>query len=682
MQLICKFTCYSIALPRKFVKLFLLFFHRFSIVFPLHSDRPEEENLFRTKSTKIRKVLAKNLFFRYNITSILAHGPSGLKFKKTEAMELGTFTYEGENFYLNEKPYTVLSGAMHYFRIPAEYWHDRLLKLRECGFNTVETYTSWNLHEPREGEFNFSGNLDIARYIDTAREVGLNVILRPGPYICAEWEFGGLPAWILTYDKMPLRCYDEVFLSKVRRYYKELLAFVRPRLITNGGNVIMLQVENEYGSYGDDKNYLRAIAQIYKENGMDCLYFTSDGPCNAMFVGGTLDEYLCVANFGSKPEQQIGVLRSFRKNQPAMCGEYWCGWFDHWFESHHVRTADEICGDFEQFFKINASMNFYMFHGGTNFGFMNGANYDGKFEPTVTSYDYNALLTEAGDRTESYYRIRSMIAKYFGKEATPELTATETPKAAYGKVRLDKMAGLFENLDRISSPVPVVEPKFMEDIGQSYGYTLYRTAVPGIDGTRRLIIKQVHDRAQIFVDGKYEKTYERWDMPKTKEDCVGMQKPLGETNALDILVENMGRVNYGPKIRDQKGIHDVRFSGYYHFGWEMYPLPMEDLSGLVFQPATEPSIQGPVFLSGSFTIEDTPADTFIRLDGFKKGFVKINGFNLGRYFNLAGPQKTLYVPAPILKKGINEILVFESDETDSLTVGFFDKPDLGSPAEN
>lgn len=588
---------------------------------------------------------------------------------------MGVLTYKGDSFYMDGDKYTVMSGAMHYFRIPNEYWYDRLLKLKECGFNTVETYTAWNLHEPEEGVFNFEGDLDVVKYIETAKELGLNVILRPGPYICAEWDLGGFPAWLLKYEKMDLRCHDEVYLSKVERYYGQLLTRVRPYLASNGGNIIMLQIENEYGSYGDDKEYLRAIADIYNKYGMDCLYFTSDGPCNSMLKGGTLDEYLAVANFGSKPEERLAVLKSYRPDQPLMCGEYWCGWFDHWFEKHHVRNAEDIAADFEGFFKIGASFNFYMFHGGTNFGFMNGANYASEYAPTVTSYDYCAPLNEAGDRTPTYYAVRNVIKKYTG--VTTELTAAETKKAAYGKVYLTEKAELFENLDNISQCIRTKAPKFMEELDQGYGYILYRTKLDGPRDQRTLTIEKIRDRAQIFHNGEPKAVYTRW-APPAEEEKLSFAVERGETVSLDILAENMGRVNYGAHIRDQKGVNGVRFDGQYHFGWGTYRLPMGDeLEGLEFKATDGKPINKPTFLRGTLTIDGEPSDTFIRLDGFCKGFVKINGFNIGRYFNEAGPQKTLFVPAPKLKKGENEILVFESDHTDSCCVEFLAEPDLG-----
>ncbi|MBQ8350705.1 MAG: beta-galactosidase [Clostridia bacterium] len=588
---------------------------------------------------------------------------------------MGILTYKGTQFYLDGEPFVVISGTMHYFRIPREYWHDRLLKLRECGFNTVETYTCWNLHERREGEFDFSGNLDIAAYIAEAAKVGLHVILRPGPYICAEWEFGGLPSWLLNYENMPLRCYDEQFLSKLRPYYNELLGRVRPYLASKGGPIFMLQIENEYGSYGDDKDYLRAIVDLYKENGMDCLFFTSDGPSYTMLSGGTLPEYLAVANFGSAPKNQMAIMTELYPDRPLMCGEFWSGWFDHWHEEHHVRPADEIVQCVREFAELGASFNFYMFHGGTNFGFTNGANHPGTYQPTITSYDYNAPLSEAGDRTETYYRLREILEERYGK--APALTAKETEKAAYGRLTLTEKAMLFDNLDNLSTPKKVVEPKYMEEIGQDFGYVFYRTEIPGPKNDWDMAAAVVHDRAQIWVNGEKKATWERWDKEGIGKQPVKMPLKVGETGKLEILVENMGRVNYGPKLRDRKGIHGVRFGGQHHFGWQMYPLPMTDLSRLAYTPAANEAIEGPLFLRGSLTIEGAPKDTFLRLDGFTKGFVMVNGINIGRYFNPAGPQKTLYVPAPFLREGENEIVVFESDATAGTTVEFFAEPDLG-----
>lgn len=584
---------------------------------------------------------------------------------------MSVLTYNDKNFLLDGKPYTVISGAMHYFRIPREYWHDRLSKLKQCGFNTVETYTCWNLHEPREGEFDFSGMLDIAAYIDTAASLGLNVIVRPGPYICAEWEMGGLPAWLLTYEKLAFRCNDADFIEKVRRYYTQLFKYLTPRLSTHGGNILMVQIENEYGSYGNDKAYLRAVVDIYRECGVDCLLYTSDGACDFMLGGGTLPEFLCVANFGSDPKGNFEALEKFRPNQPKMCGEYWCGWFDHWYERHHTREPQELASLFKDMLECGASLNFYMFHGGTNFGFMNGANYSEKYEPTITSYDYNALLSEAGDLTPAYHAVRAVIEEYTG-EKLPPLTVMDSEKQAYGKLTLTESASVLDFAAEVTTPVCSAAPKWMEELGQSYGYTMYSTVVHGPQEALPLEFDSCHDRATVYIDGEFKGIFER----TRRADEIRLPLKAGETARLDILCENMGRVNYGTKLRDRKGLTGIRFGQQYHSGWKMFSLGMTDLSGVKFAPL-DGEIKAGALLRGTLKIDDKPRDTFIKLDGFTHGIVIVNGFNLGRYYNPAGPQKTLFCPAPMLKEGENEILVFETDGAEKPEIEFTDTPELG-----
>ena len=586
---------------------------------------------------------------------------------------MGILTYNDKTFLMDGEPYTIVSGAMHYFRIPREYWRDRLTKLKECGFNTVETYTCWNLHEKREGEFDFSGMLDVAAYADEAASLGLNLILRPGPYICSEWEFGGLPAWLLKYGDMAIRCNDPLYLEKVRRYYHALFDELRPRLSTNGGNIIMVQIENEYGSFGNDKDYLRAVVDIYRECGVDVTLFTSDGPCWWMLGGGTLPEYLCVANFGSHPKENFAMLEQFRPDQPKMCGEYWCGWFDHWYEEHHVREAEELAGLFRDMLEAGASLNFYMFHGGTNFGFMNGANHGGKYEPTITSYDYNALLSEAGDRTPAYYAVRKINEEFFGP--LPPLTAKDSEKAAYGPVELTEECFILDAAPAMTEPVYSAAPKYQESIGQNWGFTLYSTVVKGPREEMTLRADEINDRAVVFMDGEWKGLFER----SRRADKVTVELGRDESVKMDILLENMGRINYGPEMRDRKGMTGIRFGQQNHYGWQMYPLTMEpeQLSKIPFRAKKESGVKKSSFLRGTLTVEGEPKDTFIRLDGFHHGFVAVNGFNLGRYYNDAGPQKTLYCPAPMLRSGANEVIVFEMDSSDRNEILFTDTPDLG-----
>ena len=581
---------------------------------------------------------------------------------------MSVLTCDSKNFLLNGEPFQIISGAVHYFRTVPEYWYDRLKKLKACGFNTVETYTCWNLHERREGEFDFEGILDIERFIKTAEELGLYVIVRPGPYICAEWEFGGLPSWLLRYPGMALRCNDALYLSKVKPFYRELFSRIRPHLAENGGNILAVQVENEYGSYGDDKDYLRKVVEIYHENGINCFLFTSDGTNPAMLSGGTLEEITAVANFGSAPKEKLGKLHAFKPEQPLMCGEFWCGWFDHWYEEHHTRGAGEIAEMLDEFFDIGASFNFYMVHGGTHFGFTNGANHlGGTYQPTVTSYDYCASLTEAGDITETYEAIKKVIAERTGKKP-PEIEVENTKKAAYGELILGESAALFDNLPKGEYNA---YPQTMEQLSQDFGYLLYSTEIEGPIEESELVFTHLHDRAHIFINGALKGIRER----SRRMDEVKIALAKGEKIKLDILVENMGRVNYGPKLFDQKGIvGGVRLGQRFHFGWQHYALPMENFDRLAWKGE---KAAVPAFFKGSLYIESEPCDTFIELPEFEKGFVSVNGFNIGRYYNSAGPQKTLYVPAPVLRQGENEIIVFETDSVGTPRVVFHDKPNLG-----
>lgn len=597
-------------------------------------------------------------------------------------------TWDDRQFYLDGQPFAIHSAAMHYFRVPAPYWADRLRKLRDCGFNTLETYTCWNLHERQEGTFDFSGMLDIARYLQTAAELGLKVILRPGPYICAEWEGGGLPGWLQRYAEMPLRCYDELFLQKVRRYYTALFAQVRPLLATNGGPVILVQLENEYGSFGDDKRYLGAIADLYRQLGVDVPLFTADGTTAWMLSGGTLPQVLAAANFGSHPEENLAALKRFKPDQPLFCGEFWCGWFDHWYEPHHTRDAASTADDVATMLRLGASFNLYMFHGGSNFGFWNGANHDGRYQPTVTSYDYCAPLAEDGTPTETYYALQKLL---YEAEGRPLPAPCPPPRhATYGAVALTEALPLEAALPHLARPVEAAAPRTFAQLGLDVGYVLYCTTLQGPFEELEVCFDGLHDRAQIYIDGQLRGIQER----DRRADRVTLALAAGQQARLDILVENMGRINYGPRMFDQKGIlGNVRLGQRCHFGWQMWPLPMEGLSALPFAPlpgagvradapATPCAAPGeaptaPCFLRGVLRVEGTPADTFLRPQGLQKGFIVVNGFNLGRYYPAAGPQQTLYLPAPLLHEGDNEVIVFESDGCDRPALSSEEKPDLG-----
>lgn len=576
------------------------------------------------------------------------------------------FEIFGNQFLYDGKPVRILSGAIHYFRVVPEYWRDRLLKLKACGFNTVETYVAWNIHEPRPDEFNFEGMADIVKFIEIAHELDLMVIVRPGPYICSEWEFGGLPSWLLADSNMRLRCYNKPFLKRVDKFFDELLPRLRPLLCTNGGPIIAMQVENEYGSYGNDKDYLNYLKKAMRDRGMDVLLFTSDGPTDGMLQSGTLEDVFMTANFGSRPEEDFAKLKEYQPDKPLVCMEYWNGWFDHWGGKHHTRDGADVADVLDRMLKMGASVNFYMFHGGTNFGFYNGANRYEKYTPTVTSYDYDAPLSECGDPTDKYYAVQEVLSKYV--DVDKDLMPEPIPKKAYGRLELTETASLCHNLDRLSKPVKTACPEPMEKLGQDYGFILYSTNIPGPRKDNQLFIQDVHDRALIFVDGEFKGIYMR-DEPQD----ITFDIPE-EGVKLDILVENLGRVNYGPHLKDYKGITEgVRLGNQFLFGWTIYTLPLKDLSPLKYQGQKKDKL--PAFFRGYLEV-DEPADTFLSMEGWGKGVVLVNGFNLGRYWNI-GPTKTLYIPAPLLKKGRNEIVVFELESLKEPVVDFLGNPDLG-----
>ncbi|MEC0370111.1 glycoside hydrolase family 35 protein [Paenibacillus chibensis] len=580
-----------------------------------------------------------------------------------------TFHYSGSSFILDDQPIQILSGALHYFRVVPEYWEDRLRKLKALGLNTVETYVPWNIHEPIKGQFNFEGIADLERFVTLAGQLGLHVIVRPSPYICAEWEFGGLPAWLLADSDMRLRCFHQPFLDHVDDYYDVLLPKLKPLLCTQGGPIIALQIENEYGSYGNDKAYLNYLKDAMIKRGMDVLLFTSDGPEDAMLQGGMVDGVLATVNFGSRAEEAFDKLREYQPDAPIMCMEYWNGWFDHWREEHHTRPAEDAAAVLDDMLRLGASVNFYMFHGGTNFGFWNGANGHtaDSYEPTVTSYDYDALLSETGEPTDKYYAVRKVISKYVPVE--PADLPAPIPTRAYGTVALTEQAALSANLDNISTAIHTSYPEPMEKLGQDYGFIQYRTFISGPRPEDELFIQYVRDRALVFLNGELAGTLDRAEPGQQIKFAV---PPEGLE--LTLLVENMGRVNYGPYMKDRKGITEgVRFGRQFLSEWTTHPLPLSDLSGLKFAPGGEPN--GPAFYRGSFDAEEA-TDTFIRLEGWTKGVVFVNGFNLGRYWSI-GPQKTLYVPGPLLRQGSNEIVVFELYGCDSPQVEFVDRADLG-----
>lgn len=562
-----------------------------------------------------------------------------------------SFSWKGESFLLDGKPFIVRSGEMHYPRVPRAYWRDRFKMAKAMGLNTITTYVFWNLHEPQPGKFDFTGNLDIAEFVREAGQEGLYVIVRPGPYICTEWDFGGIPAWLLKEPDMKVRTSAPRFVEAARKYIAEVGKQLAPLQITHGGNIIMTQVENEYGSFGKDHDYMNAVKKMIEGAGFDNLLYTADGSADYMLSGGTLPETLSVINFGAGDgiEDEFKNFAKFRREVPRMSGEYWIGWFDHWGAKHQTVKPEIVAKGVEWMLSNNISFSLYMFHGGTSFGFMNGANYSKKepYQPDTSSYDYDSPLDEAGRPTPKYYAIRDVIMKHLAQgETLPDVPASpqtiEIPQ-----FDLKEAAGM---LSLLGKPVKSEKPLSMEEIGQNYGYVLYRKKLDK-DFSGELKFDALNDYGQIFINGKKVGTLDR----RLKQNTLTIDAKAGST--LDILVENGGRLNFGRDfIYDRKGIvGQVWLNGVPVTNWEIYSLPLDNLSGLKSGKTSDKEF--PKFYRGSFNLKSV-GDTFLDSTSWDKGNVWVNGHHLGRFWKI-GPQQTLYLPAQWLKKGKNDVVVLE-----------------------
>lgn len=572
-----------------------------------------------------------------------------------------------EKFYLNGEPFQIISGAVHYFRIVPEYWRDRLEKLVNMGCNTVETYIPWNFHEPNKGEFLWDGMHDVCRFIETARELGLYMIIRPSPYICAEWEFGGLPSWLLSDRNMRLRCSYGPYLEAVKNYYSVLMPKLVPYQIDKGGNIILMQIENEYGYYGNDKNYLEFLRDTMRKLGITVPFVTSDGPWSeSIFKSGIVEEALPTGNFGSAAGWQFGQMKKIiGDNKPLMCMEFWNGWFDAWGDEHHVTEPKKSAQELEELLKMG-SLNFYMFEGGTNFGFMNGRN-GGSKAGDVTSYDYDAPLTEDGQITEKYKLFKEIISRFRSFSEIP--LTSKIKRKEYGSVSCSGKADLFSVLEKISLPVKSKFPLTMEEVGQNYGYILYRANTD--EAVSEICLEGAADSISGYLNGKFILAAENetlWEKFEITENNNG--------GTLCFLCENTGRENFGTGLENQrKGISaGVKINNHRHFGFEIFPLPLEkaQLEKIDFKCGSPRNV--PAFYKFDFAVDEL-CDTFLDTDGFGRGCAFINGFNLGR-FREAGPQKRLYLPAPLLKKGENTIIIFETDGKAADSVYLAGEPSL------
>jgi beta-galactosidase len=577
-----------------------------------------------------------------------------------------SFRIADGNFLLDAKPFQIISGEMHFARIPQEYWRDRLKMAKAMGLNTIATYVFWNYHEPEKGQYNFSDNANVAKFVRIAQEEGLWVIIRPSPYACAEWEFGGYPYWLLKEEGLKVRSQDAKFLEMSWRYMKALAQQLIPLQVTHGGPIILFQVENEYGSYGKDKEYMAIQRDIYRDAGIDVELYTCDGP-SQMPNGYLPGTFPAVNGLDNVTEVKELINKHNNGDGPYFIAEWYPGWFDSWGLKHHIVPAKECTGILDTILMNGLSINFYMAHGGTTFDFMNGANTfeKGAYRPQLTSYDYDAPIDEAGNTTEKFMAFRSIIQKNLPPGT--QLPAVPEKKKAMKipPFKLKESADLWENLP---ASIDNEQPLTFEALNQAYGYVLYRAQVNG-PSSGILKIKQLRDFGIIILNGKQVAVLDR----RLWQDSVYLELSAGE-NTVEIFVENMGRINYGPYLNDNhKGITEkVLFNGIELKGWHMYRLPMKDLSLVTFDKARK--IHRPVLRRGVFTVNDT-LDTYLDLSQWGKGVVWVNGHNLGRYWYV-GPQQTLYLPGPWLKKGENEIIILEEINYYQKKISGLEKPIL------
>ncbi|MGH3245161.1 MAG: beta-galactosidase [Trebonia sp.] len=587
------------------------------------------------------------------------------------------FAIGDTDFLLDGEPFRVLSGALHYFRMHPGQWADRIGKARLMGLNTIETYVAWNAHAPTPDSFRLDGGLDLGRFLDLVAAEGMHAIVRPGPYICAEWTNGGLPAWLLSGGRDGIRGNDPSYLAAVAGYLAALAPVLVPRQADRGGPVILVQVENEYGAYGSDKDYLRALVKLLRGIGLTVPLTTVDQPMGSMLADGSLPELHATASFGSHVAQRLAVLRRHQPTGPLMCSEFWDGWFDSWGGRHHVTPALDAAGELDALLRAGASVNIYMFHGGTNFGLTSGANDKGTYEPITTSYDYDAPLDEAGHPTAKYWAFRDVLARY---APVPAERPPAGPSAPAFSAPVSQVVPLWAVLDRLGAWHPGDDPVSADELGQAQGLTLYRADLdgPGSDaaGPAVLAVGAVRDRAQVFLNRRPVGVLARDHHDRA------LTLPAGARGPLELLVEDQGRVDYGPRIGEPKGlIGPVTVNGAPVRGWRALPLPLSDLTpvadALRARPATQaPSgVAGPAFARIVFDLS-SPADLFLSTVGLGKGIAWLNGFCLGRYWS-RGPQRTLFAPGPVTREDGNELIILELGATADGAVSFVSGPDLG-----
>jgi beta-galactosidase len=568
------------------------------------------------------------------------------------------------DFLLDGAPHQIISGALHYFRIHPEHWADRIHKARLMGLNTIETYVAWNAHSPTRGEFRTDGGLDLARFLALIQAEGMHAIVRPGPYICAEWSNGGLPAWLLRDPEVRPRRSEPRFLAAVTEYLQAVYEIVVPLQLDRGGPVALVQIENEYGAYGNDKEYLAELVRVTRDAGITVPLTTIDQPMPDMLEAGRLPGLHMTASFGSRTHQRFETLRSFQPTGPLMCMEFWNGWFDSWGTYHHTTAPADSAQALDDILSSGGSVNFYMVHGGTNFGLTNGANHKGRYLPIITSYDYDAPLDEAGNPTEKYFAFRDVIGKY---APVPDEVPPPARPAPVFDVAFGSRTGLFDVVSRLGRAQAFeVAPSF-DELEFDGGLVQYETRIAG-EGPGVLTFGEVRDRAWVYLDGGLVGILTR----ELHESAIWLPVPTGR---LTLLVEDQGRVDYGPRLGEDKGlVGAVRLDDAPVTDWTVTPFDLDRVPGLALSSDAVPD-PGPVIARASFDL-DAAEDLFLDTSRWGKGFAWMNGFALGRYWR-RGPQQTLYVPGPAVRAGRNELVVLELEVLADPVVRFVSEPSLG-----
>jgi len=570
---------------------------------------------------------------------------------ETDAQAKHSFTLGRNDFLLDGKPFQIISGEMHPARIPRAYWRHRIQMAKAMGCNTIAVYLFWNYHETREDEFDFSTeNRDIAAFIKICKEENMWVLLRPGPYVCAEWDFGGLPPYLLKYADIKVRCMDTRYINAVKRYIGHIAEEIAPLQMVNGGPILMVQIENEYGSYGNDKSYLETLRKFWIEYGIKGPFYTADGPTAYMLEAGHIKGTAIGLDSGGS-DADFEQAKKSDPDVPAFSSETYPGWLTHWGEKWQRPDTNDLKKEMLYLLNNKKSFNLYVIHGGTNFGFTAGANAFSptQYQPDITSYDYDAPINEQGDATPKYHMLRRLIAENVAY-------SIPLPPAPVKRIDIPVIDVKYATTiwKRLPAAIRTPQPVPMEALGQYQGMMLYRTKLIG-HKKGKLKIWEPHDYALVLLNGKFIDTVYRdggnWTVDLPASDVAD---PV-----LDILVEGMGRINFAQFMIDRKGITErVTLNGMTLMNWEQYKLPMD--GNFVQQAATQDRGQDyrpGVFFTGSFTLSET-GDTYFDMSNYFKGMVYVNGHCLGRYWNI-GPQQRLYCPAPWLKKGRNEIIVFD-----------------------